>query len=602
MIPLHNESLTLASLTRTTQNGILADSNLKLKVIGGGTAGLTVASRLAASGASVSLIEAGGFYETDNGNLSVVPGYAFSDPVLAPVEHFPPMPLVDWELLSEPQTGAGDRKVHYAAGKTLGGSSAINTLAYQRATKGTHQRWAEAAGHSSYTWDNMLPFFLKSTRMTEPDWRKRATPNATFTYDHTVFCHGQSNRSGPLEVSYSNWVDPTNTWFAVALNAIGLTQSAIGFNSGILSGGAYTTETIAPDATRSSSESSYMTSALKQTGLKVYNRTLASKILFASGRATGVSVSTNGVDYTLTARKEIILSAGVFHSPQLLMLSGIGPRAKLQPLGIPVIFNLSGVGQNLHDPIFFSVQSGVITPSLASELADPARQQTILEQYVDHQAGPLSSAGGYIAFEKLPASSRQGFSPRTASLLAGLPADAPEIEYLAGSFPGTGNGTTTIGDLSAALLHPFSRGSVTISSAAVADPPVVDMGWLTDPADAEVAVAAFKRLRQAWNASALAPVKIGPEVRPGAEAVRSDAEILAFVRENAIQIWHASATNAMGTDAAAGAVVDWRAKVFGVEGLRVVDASVLPFALPGHPQASIYALAEKIADSILSRH
>ncbi|KAK3387979.1 hypothetical protein B0H63DRAFT_167772 [Podospora didyma] len=569
------------------------DATYDYVVVGGGTAGLAIASRLAASGCSVSVVEAGGFYETDSGNISTVPGFAFSNPVLAPVEFFPPIPHLDWELLSEAQPGAQNRKVHYAAGKTLGGSSAINTMCYHRPTKQTFQRWAQAVGHASYTWASMLPFFLKSATLTPPNWLKRQAPNATITYDQTVF------GAGPLQVSYANWADPTNSWFAVALQAIGLAQSPIGFNSGVLSGGAYTTETISPQAVRSSSESSYLAKALVLTQLKVYNRTLAAKILFTGTAATGVSVSTNGISYTLTARKEVILSAGTFHSPQLLMLSGIGPQAKLQSLGIPINSNLPGVGQNLQDPIFFSVQSGVKTPSLASELADPARQAAILEQYTSNRAGPLSSAGGYIAFEKLPAASRLGFSARTTSLLASLPADVPEIEYLAGSFPGTSNGVTTVGDLSAAILNPFSRGSVTISSASIADKPVIDMGWLTDPADAEVAVAAFKRLRQAWSAPAISPVKVGDEVTPGA-SVQTDAQILAYVKQNAIQIWHASATNSMGISPAAGAVVDWRAKVFGVSRLRVVDASVLPFALPGHPQATIYALAEKIAASILA--
>ncbi|KAK5655182.1 hypothetical protein OQA88_6081 [Cercophora sp. LCS_1] len=573
------------------------DATYEYVVVGGGTAGLTIAARLAASGASVAVIEAGGF-PTEMGNLTVVPGFAFSNPVLAPIEFFPPIPLLDWELLSQPQTGANNRKVHYAAGKTLGGTSAVNTMAYHRATRCTHDRWADVVGHSSYLWDNMLQFFKKSSRLTPPNWIKRATLNATFTYDPTAFCI-LGSQCGPLQVSYSNWVDPTNTWFAVALGAIGMTSNLLGFNSGFLSGGAYTTETIAPDATRSSSQTSYLDWAMQETQLKVYNRTLASRILFTGNKATGVSVSTNGAAYTLSASKEVVLSAGVFHSPQLLMLSGIGPQAALEALSIPVISNLPGVGQNLQDPIFFSVQSGVKTPSLASELADPNRQAAILQQYNNNDAGPFSSAGGYIAFEKLPASARQGFSSRTSSLLASLPEDVPEIEYLAGSFPGTGNGVTTVGDLSAAILNPFSRGSVTISSNNIADPPVIDMGWLTDPADAEVAVAAFKRLRQAWSTPLLNPVKVGPEVAPGA-AVQSDADILAYIRANAIQIWHASATNAMGKNATAGAVVDWRAKVFGVDGLRVVDASVLPFALPGHPQATIYALAEKIAASILA--
>lgn len=566
-------------------------------VVGGGTAGLTVAARLAASGASVAVVEAGGL-ATEMGNLTVVPGYAFSNPVLAPVEFFPPVPSLDWELLSQPQTGADNRRVHYAAGKVLGGSSAINTMAYHRPTRGTHDRWAAAAGHPSYRWDSMLPFFKKSTRLTPPNWAKRATPNATFAYDPAAFCTGLPT-CGPLDVSYSNWVDPTNTWFAVALQAIGLLPSMLGFNSGILAGGAYTTETIAPDATRESAQTSFLGWALQETQLKVYSRTLARRILFTGAKATGVSVSTDGTAYTLTATREVILSAGVFHSPQLLLLSGVGPQAKLQSLGIPLVANLPGVGQNLQDPIFFSVQSGVVTPSLASELADPARRADILQQYQTHGAGPFSSAGGYIAFEKLPPASRLGFSARTSALLADLPVDVPEIEYLAGSFPGTGAGVTTVGDLSAAVLNPASRGSVTVSTASIADPPVIDMGWLTDPADAEVAVAAFKRLRQGWSSPAVAPVKVGPEVAPGA-SVQSDADILAYIRAHCIQIWHASATNAMGRNASAGAVVDWRAKVFGVEGLRVVDASALPFALPGHPQATIYALAEKIAASILS--
>ncbi|KAK3939410.1 alcohol oxidase [Diplogelasinospora grovesii] len=566
-------------------------------VVGGGTAGLAVATRLAASGASVGVVEAGGFYEVDNGNLSVVPGYAFSDPILAPVEMFPPMPLMDWSLLSQPQTGANNRKIHYAAGKTLGGTSAINTLACHRATKGAYQRWADLVGNSGYTWDNLLKYFVRSTTFTPPNWAKRNTPNATFSYDKSVFCTGSN--CGPVQVSYANWVDPSNTWFALALQAIGLNMSSIGFNSGILSGGAYTTGTIDPeDATRSSSETGYLRLAIQSTQLMAHTRTQALKILFTGTKATGVSVNTAGVAYTLTANKEVIVSAGTFHSPQLLMVSGVGPKAALQSLGIPVISDLPGVGQNLHDQIFFSVQSGLKVPSRASALADAAQQPTYLQQYLSNASGPLSSSGGYIAFEKLPATSRAALSNRTQTLLSALPSDWPEIEYLAGSFAGSASTGVTTGDLSAAILSPFSRGNVTLTSASMTDAPLINMGWLSDPADAEMAVAAFKRLRQAWNSSAIAPAKVGTEITPGS-AVQSDADILNYIKGAAIQIWHACGTCAMGTNAAAGAVVDYRGKVFGVDGLRVVDASVLPFALPGHPQATIYALAEKIADAIL---
>ncbi|KAH8911261.1 alcohol oxidase [Coniochaeta sp. PMI_546] len=568
------------------------DATYDYVVIGGGTAG-----------ASVGIIEAGGAYELDNGNQSVVPGYAFSQPALAPVEVFPPRPLVDWSLVSQPQTGAAGRKVHYAAGKTLGGTSALNTLAYNRGTKGSYQKWATIVGSTAYTWDNFLKYFIRSSELTPPDFAKRNTPNATFTYDTSVWCTGKD--CGPLQVSYSNWVDPSHTWVAAGLKYIGLNTSTIGHNSGILQGGAYTTETIDPDdpwygtATRSSSESSYLRWAIANTQLMVHYRTSATKVLFASGRASAVSVSTEGYPYTLTAKKEIILSAGTFHSPQLLMVSGIGPAAKLSSLGIPVISDLAGVGQNLQDQIFFSVQNGMNTPSGPSILSDPAQEPAALQQYLTRAAGPYSSAGGYIAFEKLPDPSRTSFSARTNSLLNALPADVPEVEYLAGSFAGTGNGVVTVGDLSAAILNPFSRGNVTISSADANAPPLIDMGWLTDPADAEVAVAAFKRLRQAWAAPTVSAVKVGPELRPGS-AVQTDAQILQWIRENAIQIWHACGTNAMGSSAASGAVVGPTAKVFGVDGLRVVDASVIPFALPGHPQATIYALAEKIADDILN--
>lgn len=514
---------------------------------------------------------------------------------------FAPRPLVDWSLVSQPQTGAAGRRVHYAAGKTLGGTSALNTLAYNRGTKGSYQKWATLVGSTAYTWDNFLKYFIKSSELTPPDFAKRNTPNATFTYDASVWCTGKN--CGPLQVSYSNWVDPSHTCFAAGLKSIGLNTSTVGHNSGVLQGGAYTTETIDPSdpwfgtATRSSSESSYLRWAIANTQLMVHYRTMATKILFTSGRATGVSVSTEGYPYTLTAKKEVILSAGTFRSPQLLMVSGIGPSAKLSSLGIPVVSDLAGVGQNLQDQIFFSVQNGMDTPSSPSILSDPAQEPAALRAYLADAAGPYSSAGGYIAFEKLPNSSRAALSARTQALLGALPADVPEVEYLAGSFAGSG-GAVTVGDLSAAILNPFSRGNVTISSADVGSPPLVDMGWLTDPADAEVAVAAFKRLRQAWAAPAMAAVKVGPEVRPGA-AVATDAQVLRWIRENAIQIWHACGTCAMGGSAAAGAVVGPTAKVFGVAGLRVVDASVIPFALPGHPQATVYALAEKIADDIL---
>ena len=229
-------------------------------VIGGGTAGLAVASRLSAV-ASVAVIEAGGYYEQDNGNYSTVPGYAQDIPFLGTTTSYTHNSLMDWDYVSVPQTQAGGRQIHYAQGKTLGGSSAINTLAYHRGTVGAYSKWATLVGDSSYTWANVLPYFKKSATLTAPNFAKRNTPNATFSYDKTAF---DNSLKGPLQVSWAVWQDPTITWLAQGIRSLGLAMSSIGFNSGVLiNSSAYVTTTVDPrNATRSSSRTSYMDTVL----------------------------------------------------------------------------------------------------------------------------------------------------------------------------------------------------------------------------------------------------------------------------------------------------------------------------------------------------
>lgn len=292
---------------------------LTISVVGGGTAGLTIAARLAET-ASVAVVEAGGYYQIDYGNVSVVPlnGVIAAD-ILDPSINFPRRPYIDWELVTQPIVNANNRVLHYAQGKTLGGSSALNIMSYTRSSRSSYQRWADLVGDSSYTFDNLLPFYKKSVRLTPPNLTKRNAANATPEYDPNSFGDG-----GPLDVSWNNWVDPTLTWLAKTLQAMGITINPKGLSAGDLSGGSWTPSTIDPaHATRESSQTSFMEYALANTNLKVYHHSIVSKILFKGKKATGVSVSTNGTAaYTLSAKKEIILSAGVFHSPQLLMLSG----------------------------------------------------------------------------------------------------------------------------------------------------------------------------------------------------------------------------------------------------------------------------------------
>jgi len=294
-------------------------------VVGGGTAGITIASRLAEDPTlSIAIIEAGGFYETDNGNYSLIPGLALSAPFLATTVPYQQQTLIDWSLVSVPQSGAEGRQIHYAQGKTLAGSSALNSMAYHRASNGTYQRWASLVGDESYTFANLLPYFKKSCQFTPPNFSKRDTANSTVEFDSTAFIE----TGGPLEVSWGNWVDSPLTWFQKAFDLIGLPINNENFNSGsLIRHSAWIPSTISPtDAVRSSSQSSFLTQVINKTSIAVYTHTQVTKILFNSNSsnasAVGVSVTKDGKDHTISAKKEVILSAGVFHSPQLLMVSG----------------------------------------------------------------------------------------------------------------------------------------------------------------------------------------------------------------------------------------------------------------------------------------
>ncbi|KAJ4359430.1 hypothetical protein N0V95_002177 [Ascochyta clinopodiicola] len=453
-------------------------------------------------------------------------------------------------------------------------------MAYHRGTAGSYQRWADLVGDQSYAFNRLLPYFQRSSTLTPPNLQKRNAPNATVVFDAAAF----NNRlSGPLQVSWANWVDPTQNWLARALQAIGQTVSPSGLSSGKVDGGAWVPTTIDPrDATRSTSKSSYLEAIMQnnKAQITVHLRSQATKIIFnKSKKASGVEITSNGRDY-------------------LLQVSGIGPKEMLLSQSINVISDLAGVGQNLQDQIFFNVLRGISAPNTGTYLATPNQQALAVQQYLINATGPYSSAGGYLSFEKLPTKSRKLLSPRTLGLLASYPSDWPEIEYIASGFPGAFLNLTTVGAISGTLLKPSSRGNVTIRSSSITDSPVINLNWLSDPADGEVLVAAFKRVREAWNSSAISSIVTGPEITPG-EAVSTDAEILDFIRNSAQPIWHASSTCSMGKAGQKSAVVDSKARVFGVKGLRVVDASVIPFSLPGHPQSSVYMLAEKIAEEIL---
>lgn len=587
------------------------DATYDYVVVGGGNAGLAIANRLAHNHnhtASVAVIEAGGFYEVDGGNSSVVPGYATQGTGSKSNAY---NPLIDWGFSTQPQPGAGGRTLHYARGKTLGGSSTRNFMLYHRPTEGSLRAWVNETGDEGFGFQAMLPFYKRSCRYTPPD--QALYHNTSNTQTPRAF----SAEGGPLQVSFSNTVDAFGTWARRAFIALGMPQID-GLNSGKLLGSAAATFTIDPrNAHRSSSESSFLQDAIRRgSSLVVYKNSLAQKVLFnANKTATGVQVSTAStygtaaaINYTLNARKEVILSAGAFQSPQLLMVSGIGPCEHLAQFGIPCIKDLPGVGQNMQDHAVFGVSHRVKVPTSSASANNPALAAQLAQQYLHNATGPLAIFGpGYYGFEKLPEPYRSHLRPESRDLLdRRFPADWPEIEYLpVGAFNGDnqykqpadpldGHNYATI---NSALIAPLSRGNVSLAGPDMATPPLIDPQFITHPVDVDLAVQTVKRQRQIWAKLVDLGVAEPVEYYPGAN-VTSDAQIRDFVKDSLWPVFHAAATCKMGRAEDKMAVVDSAARVFGVQRLRVVDASSFALLPPGHPQATVYALAEKIADTL----
>ncbi|PQE33568.1 gmc oxidoreductase protein [Rutstroemia sp. NJR-2017a WRK4] len=568
----------------------LGNATYDYVVIGGGTAGLTIAARLAHENAgTVAVIEAGGFYEIDNSNRSSVPGTAAYFIGTAPLFK---NALIDWEYQTEPDSGLGGRSILYNSGKTLGGGSARNYMIYDRGSKGSYQKWADDVGDSSYSLDQFLPFFKKSVQLGLPNNGARAAnasihPNA-----------GAYGTTGPLKVSFSSWANTFGSFPKLALAELGLKELP-DFVSGNLYGYQYSSQTIdSTTQTRSSSETSYLRWAISSNSqLQVYKSTLAKRILFDSDkRATGVLVDTAGSQYSILANKEVILSAGAHRSPQLLMVSGIGPQDTLQKFGIPVLSNLAGVGQNLWDQPFFG-PSYPVTITTHSSVATPQFMAQQIEAYRTSRTGFLTNPGSdFLAWENLPTDLLNTLSNKTRHDLATqFPKDWPTLQHtFADAYYGTGYdmliGAPTDGrqyvSILPTIVATFSRGNITINSTDTSDNPIISPNMLSDPRDQEIAVAAFKRARQMFTTKSLKRILTGSEAYPGID-VASDADILSHIMKTTCPIWHASSSCKMGMSNDSMAVVDSQARVFGVTGLRVVDSSAFPFLIPSHPQATV---------------
>jgi len=601
--------------------GVLGvDQTFDYVVVGGGTAGNAIGVRLAEAGFSVAIIEAGGYYEIEKPVLGSTPAGSYLGIGSSSVDQ---IVTVDWGFETEAQPYLNGRKIHYARGKCLGGSSALNFMVHHRGSTASYQKWADIVDDQSYTLDNLTPYFKRSVTFTPPSGR--SLDNVTTNYNPSDF----SSSGGPVQVGYGQWLTVGGTWLQKAFETMGIKETN-GFNSGNLLGYHFSQSTIrASDQTRSSSAAyihAIQDNSATSKNLKVFTRTQAKRVIFdtSSGRpkASGVEVTAlRGLsNYKIVARQEVILSAGAFQSPQLLMLSGIGPADQLAEHGISQIVSAPGVGQNMWDHILFGPSYSVNFPTVGSFIINPVALALALVEYIASATGFLTYAADILGWEKLSklSSYRSQFSSETLNALDEFPEDWPEVEYInadayAGdfSFPILQqplDGKKYVGILGA-MVAPMSRGNVTLQSSSHLIKPAVNPNWLSHPVDQEVAVAWYRRMREVFATPDYQSQleKPGTEAYPGLDK-NSDEQILNVIRESAMTVWHAAGTCRMGKSMVENGVkvpvddmdvIDSEAKVFGVDGLRVVDASSFPLLPPGHPMSTIYALAEKIADNIV---
>ncbi|KAK5173708.1 uncharacterized protein LTR77_002389 [Saxophila tyrrhenica] len=637
----YNERLQSLSLLGSHFGLIDIPQTFDYIVVGGGTGGLTVANRLAENN-TVAVIEAGGFYEIQNSNLTEVPANSVYYLGKAPLWN---NPLIDWFQQTTPQAGLNDDSVLFSQGHTLGGGSARNFMWYQRGARTAYSQWANMTGDDSWSFDSFNEFMKKPVQFTPPESldsvppgcssspakhgngkghgppatapglskapglaKKKSTCQQTPLYDESDY----NQNGGPLQVSYARFLEPSNAYIGAGLSELGLKQLP-GMVDGNLLGWMNCADTIDPiTQTRSSSETSMLRDAIKKNfNLQIFTETLAKKILFNDNkRAYGVELEVSGigsgkVNFMLNATKEVIVSAGAFRSPQLLMVSGVGPSQTLSDNGIEEVSALEGVGQGMMDHIWSAITREVDVETIAY-LADPDYLAAQNAEYIESRTGMNTNPGGtIISFERLPEGS---ISQSTRDDLdAEFGGDWPDVEYFNQDAYASTNDDYLLSApdfknytaMAATIIAPFSRGNVTINSKDTADHPLVNPNWLTDPRDMEILIAAFKRVRQLFETKAMQPALIGGEVYPG-EDVQTDAQIEAIIRRSADTVFHPACTCRMGQESDDMAVLDSKARVFGTKGLRVVDASSFPKLIPGHPQGTVYGLAEKIAYEILN--